>query len=166
MRILITNDDGIDAAGIRKLAQIAVKISDEVYIVAPSGQRSAVSHSITVAEALRIRRVPFSVEVKAAYSCSGMPADCVKVAVQAVLDRRPDVVISGINNGHNMGYDSVYSGTVAAAREAVYQGIKGIAVSTWREEHALVDRYLEEILRDAIDRKMLPHEIWNINFPA
>ena len=94
MRILITNDDGIDAAGIRKLAQIAVKISDEVYIVAPSGQRSAVSHSITVAEALRIRRVPFSVEVKAAYSCSGMPADCVKVAVQAVLDRRPDVVIS------------------------------------------------------------------------
>ncbi len=166
MRILITNDDGIDAAGIRKLAQIAVKISDEVYIVAPSRQRSAVSHSITVAEALRIRRVPFSVEVKAAYSCSGMPADCVKVAVQAVLDRRPDVVISGINNGHNMGYDSVYSGTVAAAREAVYQGIKGIAVSTWREEHALVDRYLEEILRDAIDRKMLPHEIWNINFPA
>ena len=119
MRILITNDDGIDAAGIRKLAQIAVKISDEVYIVAPSRQRSAVSHSITVAEALRIRRVPFSVEVKAAYSCSGMPADCVKVAVQAVLDRRPDVVISGINNGHNMGYDSVYSGTVAAAREAV-----------------------------------------------
>ena len=122
MRILITNDDGIDAAGIRKLAEIAIKISDEVYIVAPSGQRSAVSHSITVGSALRIRRVPFPVGVRAAYTCSGMPADCVKVAVQAILREKPDVVISGINYGHNMGYDSVYSGTVAAAREAVYQG--------------------------------------------
>lgn len=166
MRILITNDDGIDAAGIKKLAEIAVKISDEVYIVAPAGQRSAVSHSITVGKALQVRRVPFPVAVKAAYSCSGMPADCVKVAVQAMLAEKPDVVISGINNGHNMGYDSVYSGTVAAAREAVFQGIKGIAVSTWREHYALVDRYLEELLRDAIDREISPHEIWNINFPA
>ncbi len=166
MRILITNDDGIDAAGIRKLAEIATKISDEVYIVAPSGQRSAVSHSITVGRALRVRRVPFPVAVRAAYSCSGMPADCVKVAVQALLDKKPDVVISGINNGHNMGYDSVYSGTVAAAREAVYQRIKGIAVSTWKEHYALVDRYLETVLRDAINRRMLTHEVWNINFPA
>ena len=155
MRILITNDDGIDAAGLGKLAEIAVKISDEVTIVAPSGQRSAVSHSITVGQPLRIRRVPFPVAVQAAYSCSGMPADCVKVAVQAILDKRPDVVLSGINNGHNMGYDSIYSGTVAAAREAVYQGIRGIAVSTWKENYALVDRYLEKILRDAMDRKML-----------
>ncbi|MDE5698793.1 MAG: 5'/3'-nucleotidase SurE [Lachnospiraceae bacterium] len=166
MRILITNDDGIDAAGIKKLAEIAAKISDEVYIVAPSGQRSAVSHSITVEKALRVRRVSFPAVVKAAYSCSGMPADCVKVAVQAILEEKPDVVISGINYGHNMGYDSVYSGTVAAAREAVYQGIKGIAVSTWRENYVLVDRYLEEILRDVIDRERSPHEIWNINFPA
>lgn len=166
VRILITNDDGIDAAGIRKLAEIATKISDEVYIVAPSGQRSAVSHSITVGRALRVRRVPFPVAVRAAYSCSGMPADCVKVAVQALLDKKPDVVISGINNGHNMGYDSVYSGTVAAAREAVYQGIKGIAVSTWKEHYVLVDRYLETVLRDAINRRMLTHEVWNINFPA
>ena len=166
MWILITNDDGIDAAGLGKLAEIAVKISDEVTIVAPSGQRSAVSHSITVGQPLRIRRVPFPVAVQAAYSCSGMPADCVKVAVQAILDKRPDVVLSGINNGHNMGYDSIYSGTVAAAREAVYQGIRGIAVSTWKENYALVDRYLEKILRDAMDRKMLPHEIWNVNFPS
>ncbi|MDE7201606.1 MAG: 5'/3'-nucleotidase SurE [Lachnospiraceae bacterium] len=166
MRILITNDDGIDAAGIKKLAQIAAKISNEVYIVAPSGQRSAVSHSITVGKALQVRRVSFPAAVKAAYSCSGMPADCVKVAVQAILEEKPDVVISGINNGQNMGYDSIYSGTVAAAREAVYQGIKGIAVSTWRENYALVDEYLEKLLRDAIDRKLSPHEIWNINFPA
>lgn len=116
MRILITNDDGINAAGIKKLAEIVTKISDEVYIVAPSGQRSAVSHSITVKEPLHIRRVPFPFGVKAAYSCSGMPADCVKAAVHAVLQERPDIVISGINNGHNMGYDTIYSGTVAAAR--------------------------------------------------
>lgn len=129
MKILITNDDGIDASGLRKLAEIVVKLSDEVYVVAPSGQRSAVSHSITVGKALRVRQVPFPVGVKAAYSCSGMPADCVKAAVHAILQERPDVVISGINKGYNMGYDTVYSGTVAAAREAVYQGIKGIAVS-------------------------------------
>lgn len=166
MRVLITNDDGIDAAGLGKLAEIAVKIADEVTIVAPSGQRSAVSHSITVGKALRVRRVLFPVKVRAAYSCSGMPADCVKVAVRAILEEKPDVVLSGINYGHNMGYDSVYSGTVAAAREAVYQGIKGIAVSTWKENYALVDRYLENILRDVIGRERLPHVIWNINFPA
>lgn len=166
MRVLITNDDGIDAAGLGKLAEIAVKIADEVTIVAPSGQRSAVSHSITVEKPLRVRRVPFPVKVRAAYSCSGMPADCVKVAVQAILEEKPDVVLSGINYGHNMGYDSVYSGTVAAAREAVYQGIKGIAVSTWKENYALVDRYLEKILRDVIGRERMPHAIWNINFPA
>lgn len=165
MRILITNDDGIDAAGIIKLAEIAVRISDEVYIVAPAGQRSAVSHSITIGKSIHIRRVPFPVAVKAAYSCSGMPADCVKVAVQAILPEKPDIVLSGINNGHNMGYDSIYSGTVAAAREAVYQGITGIAVSTYREDYELVDRYLEDILKDLLTKEILRHEIWNINFP-
>lgn len=166
VRILITNDDGIDAAGIRKLAEIAVKLSSEVYIVAPSGQRSAVSHSITVENPLKVRRVDFPVAVRAAYSYSGMPADCVKVAVQAILENKPDVVLSGINNGHNMGYDSIYSGTVAAAREAVYQGIRGVAISTWQEQYALVDRYLEGILRDVIEREHASCEIWNINFPA
>lgn len=166
MKILITNDDGIDASGIIKLAEIAVKISDEVYVVAPSGQRSAVSHSITVKKALRVRRVPFPAGVKAAYSCSGMPADCVKAAVHAILQERPDVVISGINNGYNMGYDTIYSGTVAAAREAAYQGIKGIAVSAGGDDYALADCWLERILRTLMDRKIFSHEIWNINFPS
>lgn len=165
MKILITNDDGIDAPGLIKLAEIAVKISDEVYVVAPSGQRSAVSHSITVGKTLRVRRVPFPVDVKAAYSCSGMPADCVKAAVHAILQERPDVVISGINNGYNMGYDTVYSGTVAAAREAVYQGIKGVAVSAGGNDYALAGCWLEKILRTLIDRKISSHEVWNINFP-
>lgn len=165
MKILITNDDGIDASGLRKLAEIVVKLSDEVYVVAPSGQRSAVSHSITVGKALRVRQVPFPVGVKAAYSCSGMPADCVKAAVHAILQERPDVVISGINKGYNMGYDTVYSGTVAAAREAVYQGIKGIAVSAGGDDYTLADCWLERILRTLMDRKIASHEVWNINFP-
>lgn len=165
MKILITNDDGIDASGLRKLAEIVVKLSDEVYVVAPSGQRSAVSHSITVGKALRVRQVPFPVGVKAAYSCSGMPADCVKAAVHAILQERPDVVISGINKGYNMGYDTVYSGTVAAAREAVYQGIKGIAVSAGGDDYTLADCWLERILRTLMDRKIALHEVWNINFP-
>lgn len=165
MKILITNDDGIDAAGIRKLTEIAGRITDDIYVVAPSGQRSAISHGITVGKPLVVKKEKFPVSVKAAYSCSGTPADCVKVAVQAILDSRPDIVLSGINKGYNMGYDTIYSGTVAAAREAVYQGMNGIAVSVWEENYDIADRYLEEILRDVIVREKQKHEIWNINFP-
>lgn len=166
MRILITNDDGYQAAGIVKLAEIATQIADEVYVVAPAGNRSAISHGISVTEPLILKKIDFPIKVTESYSCSGTPADCVKVALNALLaDKKPDLVLSGINHGFNMGYDTVYSGTVAAARDAVYQGVKAMAISTYGAQYELVDLYLKDILLDLLQREVLTHEIWNINFP-
>lgn len=165
MIFLLTNDDGIGASGLEKLAQIAVQIADEVYIVAPDGQRSAISHAITIRQPLKIKHVEYPVEGVKAYSCSGTPADCVKVAINAVLDKKPDVVFSGINKGYNMGFDTVYSGTVAAARDAVYQGIKAVAVSTWEEKFDIVDKELKKIIEQILDKEISKDEFWNINFP-
>lgn len=166
MRILITNDDGIQAAGIRKLAEIASKVAEEVYVVAPDGNRSAISHGISIQKKIRVKEVTDFPYVTAAYSCSGTPADCVKVAVNAILENKPDFVLSGMNHGFNMGYDTVYSGTVAAAREAVYQGIPSAAVSAGSQDFSTAEHYLEQILQNLFMQEVDRHEIWNINFPA
>lgn len=179
MQILLTNDDGITANGIRKLAEIALKITDDVYIVAPDRQRSAVSHSFTIPTPIRVKKIDYPLPVKAAYSCSGTPADCVKVALNALLSSRPDCILSGINRGYNMGYDTVYSGTVAAAREGAYYGIPSAAVSTEEEDYTYVDRHLEELIRilflgkepdqfsgDFLKDPLHQKEFWNINFPS
>lgn len=166
MTILLTNDDGWNSAGIAKLAEIALQLTNEVYVVAPKGQRSAISHGITVRDVLRVERVDFPLPVKDAYSCSGTPADCVKLAVRELLPQKPDVVISGINFGYNLAYDTVYSGTVAAAMEGMYYGIESFAISTEGEQFALVDLYLKEILQDCMKKSIKEHAIWNINFPA
>lgn len=165
MRILLTNDDGINADGIYKLAEIVTKITDEVYIVAPNQERSGVSHGITVRESLKIKKQDFPFGVKA-YSCSGTPADCVKAAVHAIMPAKPDFVISGINHGYNVGFDTVYSGTVAAARDAAYQGIKSAAVSAFSRDFRIADLYLKDIIEDIVEKDLQYHEIWNINFPS
>ncbi|TVQ27447.1 MAG: 5'/3'-nucleotidase SurE [Spirochaetaceae bacterium] len=136
MRILLTNDDGIDSAG---LDALRVELSrgsrnadderndqaaHEVWIVAPDGERSAQSHSITVHDPIRCRELGSQI-----FRTSGTPADCVIVGVLGIMTEKPDVVISGINIGPNLGTDIIYSGTVAAARQAAFMGIPGIAVS-------------------------------------
>lgn len=165
MRILLTNDDGIKADGIKKLAEIVTQIADEVYIVAPNQERSGVSHGITVRDSLRIQKQDFPFGVKA-YSCSGTPADCVKAAIHAIMPIEPDFVISGINHGYNVGFDTVYSGTVAAARDAAYQGIKSAAVSAYAKDFRIADLYLKELIEDILEKDLKNHEIWNINFPS
>ncbi|MFV0465528.1 MAG: 5'/3'-nucleotidase SurE [Lachnospiraceae bacterium] len=165
MRVLLTNDDGIEADGLRKLAEITAKVAEEVYIVAPDGNRSAISHGISIQKNIQVKQVEFPF-VTAAYSCSGTPADCVKVAINAILEMRPDFVISGMNHGYNMGYDTVYSGTVAAAKESVYQGVPSAAISVGSPDFSSADRYLEQVLRYIFSQEILRHEIWNINFPA
>jgi 5'-nucleotidase len=122
MRILLTNDDGIDSAGLEALR--AALSEHELWIVAPDGERSAQSHSITVHEPIRCTEIGPSV-----FSTSGTPADCVLVAALGLLPQRPDVVVSGINIGPNLGTDIIFSGTVAAARQGAFMGIPGIAVS-------------------------------------
>lgn len=166
MRLLVTNDDGIDAPGLARLARAAAGFG-EVYIVAPMQQCSAMSHRITIREEIRVEEVPdFPAPCKAAFRIGGTPADCVKVAVEYLMDGRPDCVLSGINDGYNAGMDLAYSGTVAAAMEAVMKGLPAIAVSKAREdEFGLVDAKLDDILRELLETPAGAGRMWNVNFP-
>jgi 5'-nucleotidase len=124
MKLLLTNDDGISADGIRILADV-FSAENEVWIIAPDRNRSAVSHCITMNEPLRIKKLGERI-----YSCSGVPVDCVITALRSgITGGVPDVVLSGINRGANLGTDLLYSGTAAAARQAVLYGVPGIALS-------------------------------------
>jgi 5'-nucleotidase len=121
--ILVTNDDGYRSEGIGALAKELYNVGD-VYIVAPEEEKSAVSHAITLRDPIRIRQVNEKI-----YAVRGTPADCVILAVKKILPRKPDIVLSGINHGRNLGDDVMYSGTVAGAREACYLDIPAVAVS-------------------------------------
>ena len=162
MNILITNDDGIDSPGLEVLVD-ALSPYHAVEVIAPDGQRSGTSHSLTMQEAIRCRRVGESRHV-----ISGSPADCVLLGVLGALDIKPDVVLSGINLGANLGTDVVYSGTVAAARQAAFMGVPGIALSLTEASGSLnflpltnlVTRHLQEL----IDLWNTDHFI-NVNAP-
>ena len=128
MKILVVNDDSIHAPGIALLAKAAMELG-EVTVVAPAHQCSAMSQKITIRGDMRVDQVAdFPVPVKAAYMVDGTPADCVKIAMQYLLEERPDYVFSGINDGYNAGFDIAYSGTLGAAFEAVMnpEKLKGI----------------------------------------
>ena len=128
MKILLCNDDGINASGLIALAGELVKCA-EVIVVAPDCERSAASNSLTLAHPLRVKEISFPFPVKKAYAVSGTPADCAKIALANLLPEKPDMVISGINRGPNMCVDVFYSGTVAAAFEGAVKGICSMAVS-------------------------------------
>ena len=165
MRILVTNDDGIDAPGIRKLVQIALKFG-EVTVIAPDSQRSAASHQSTFGTPLRIKEHGFGIEGVKAYALSGTPADCVRVGVLKMVEPKPDLVLSGINNGFNMASDIQSSGTVGAAFEAAFYGIQAIAVSIGNLDYIeLVDIYLPGLLEEYIKKPLAKDQVWNINFP-
>ncbi len=131
MKILVCNDDGIYAAGLKALCKALVSIGQEIYVVAPDKERSATGHALTLHRPLRVEVMPedFFPGAKAAYAIDGTPADCVKIAINKVLEFTPDWVISGINHGPNMGPDVLYSGTVSAAMEGAIYGIKSVALS-------------------------------------
>lgn len=128
MKLLLTNDDGINAEGIHTLAR-HLENSNEVIIAAPSEQRSASSHSITVRKGIEVKEQKIDGVKSKAYSIDGTPADCVRIAVDKLMDGKVDMVISGINEGYNIGIDVVYSGTVSAAIEAAICRIPSMAVS-------------------------------------
>ena len=124
-RILISNDDGVDAPGIRILEKVARELSTDVWVVAPEMEQSGASHSLTTRRPLRLNEIG-----EQRYAVDGTPTDCVLLAVKRLLrDRPPDLVLSGINGGSNIGEDLTYSGTVAAAMEATLLGIPAIALS-------------------------------------
>ncbi len=165
-RILITNDDGIEADGLIRLTRAALKFG-EVWVVAPESQRSACSHAITLRTSIEITPFPeFPVEGVKAFACSGTPADCVRVGGLNVLPERPDVLLSGINYGYNAATDIQYSGTLGAAFEGAFQGYHAIAVSESADEcHEIADAYLDEVLEEAMELKLAYGQVVNINFP-
>lgn len=166
MRILITNDDGIEASGIIRLAKAAKKYG-EVWVIAPASQRSAASHSITLRTYIEAKEVDFPVDGVKAFALSGTPADCVRVAIHGIMPEKPDIVLSGINFGYNAGTDVQYSATVGAATEAVFQGVPAVAFSEGTGDGYLItDKYLEEILAEVINTKYEHRTIVNVNFPT
>ncbi len=130
MNILVSNDDGIFALGIRALANAIAAAGHTVTVVCPDRERSATGHGLTLHRPLRVNRIEdvFDSAITA-WACSGTPSDCVKLALDAILPKPPDFVLSGINHGANLGTDVLYSGTVSAAMEGVLEGIPAIAIS-------------------------------------
>ena len=165
-KILITNDDGIEENGIIRLAEAALAFG-EVWVVAPSEQCSAASHRITLRKPFEIHPHDFPVNGVKAFSCTGTPADCVRVGCLSVMPEKPDVVLSGINFGYNMATDIQYSATAGAAFEAEFQGILAIALSEdIADTHEVTDRYLSEVLEELINEPYIPGQILNVNFPG
>ena len=165
-RILITNDDGITSGGLARLAEAAARFG-RVWVVAPDGQRSAASHSITLHSPVDVYPAAFPVEGVRAFSCSGTPADCVRVGCLYVMPAKPDVVLSGINYGYNAASDIQYSATAGAAFEAAFQEIPAIALSEHAGPcHEVTDAYLAEVLERLLPVKPAPGEILNVNFPG
>lgn len=168
MKILVTNDDGVHAEGIKVLAEI-MKDFGEVYIVAPDEQKSAVGHGITTHRPLRIKEENLSLKDVKAYSVSGTPADCVKIATEHILDFSPDLLVSGINYGSNLGTDVIYSGTVSAAIEGSINNIPlCIAFSVAGKVQMNYDAckaYIPEIIsKELVDSQR--GTILNINIPS
>lgn len=167
--ILISNDDGIDAPGIRMLASALVGLG-ELYVVAPMTEQSAVGHAITVRDPVRARPWPFeAADVAAAYAVTGTPADCVKLAIDKLVPRRPDLVVSGINQGPNAAVNVIYSGTVSAATEAAILGIDAVAVSLcqWRGgDFGPAGRYARRIAANVLREGLPPGVLLNVNVPA
>lgn len=165
MNILLTNDDGILAAGIAAAYKELVKLGD-VTVVAPSGRMSGAGHSITVFEPLVCEKIKIEGQFSG-YSVSGSPADCVKLAIMELCPKKPDLVVSGINQGANVGINVYYSGTVAAAMEAAFYRIPAIALSAVHEEHT--DFKNAAIYSVEVINKLLPISwggVININIPA
>lgn len=167
MKILVVNDDSIHAPGIALLAKAATELG-EVTVVAPAHQCSAMSQKLSIHTALRVEQVEdFPVPVKAAYKVEGTPVDCVKVALQHILEEKPDYVFSGINDGYNVGYDIAYSGTMGAALEAVMNGIPAMAFSnTIHAPLDVAEEFLVPIARELMEAGLEKGEVWNVNFPA
>ena len=165
-KILITNDDGIQSPGLIRLVQAASTLG-KVWVIAPDGQRSAQSHSITVRQAVDLHPVALPVAGVRAYACSGTPADCVRIGTAHLLKEQPDWVFSGINDGYNMATDIQYSATAGAAFEAAALNIPAIAVSEAAGGiHGLTDAWLQKILTDLTQRELQAGQIFNINFPG
>lgn len=169
MNILLTNDDGYDALGLRAAFQ-AVKDLGSVHVVAPSRERSACSHTITLRGPIRVERRKHPL-YGVSFAVDGTPADCVRLAFSALIERPIDLVVSGINHGANAGVDAFYSGTVAGAREATILGISAIALSQAVRAEVEVNWQATSEVSAALVRELAEERLpgpgfWSVNYPA
>lgn len=168
--ILITNDDGITAPGLRTLISLMKEIGD-VVVVAPDSPQSGMGHAITIDNTLYSSKVVIDKEngAPAEYSCSGTPADCVKLALQEILDKRPHIVVSGINHGSNSSINVIYSGTMSAAIEAGIEGIPAIGFSlcdySWRANFNGAGEAIKCIVKEALEHGLPKGVVLNVNIP-
>ena len=170
MRILLTNDDGIDARGLALLEKVAGTLSDDIWVVAPSEEQSGTGHSLTLTQPVRLRR-----HGEKRFSVSGTPTDAVMMALAHIMkDSPPDLILSGINRGANLAEDVNYSGTVSAAMEGALAGVPSIAISQAYARQGLgagvpfagAEAWAERVLKPLVARKMPPNTLVNVNFPA
>jgi 5'-nucleotidase len=166
--ILITNDDGITAPGIRSLVE-AVKDLGEVVVVAPDKAQSGMGHAITIGQPLRMNKVEIFKDVEA-WQISGTPVDCVKLAVDKILRRKPDICLSGINHGANHSINVIYSGTMSAAMEAAIENIPSIGFSLldyrFEADFNAAKHYIKKIVEKVMAYKKEKHFLLNVNIPA
>lgn len=165
-RILISNDDGVHSTGIEVLERVAYEITDDVWVVAPESEQSGASHSLTLRQPLRVRKVS-----ERKFAVAGTPTDSVLFAVRQILkDRKPDLVLSGINRGGNLGDDVTYSGTIAAAMEGALLGIPAIALSQQidgphRARWSTAERHAPDLIRRLMTVAWAKDTLVNVNFP-
>lgn len=166
--ILVTNDDGINAPGLRNLIRVMNELG-EVVVVAPDGPQSGMGHAITINGILRCDKIKLEDGPQTEYSCSGTPVDCVKLAVNVVLDRKPDMVVSGINHGSNSSINVIYSGTMSAAVEGSLEGIPSIGFSlndfSWEADFKPALKHIKAIASRVLEEGLPYGTCLNVNIP-
>lgn len=166
--ILVTNDDGISAPGIRALISVMKEIG-EVVVVAPDSPQSGMGHAVTVNNTLYLNKINIDDDLQEEYSCSGTPVDCVKLAVNEILKRKPDLCVSGVNHGSNSSINVIYSGTMSAAVEAGIEGIPAIGFSlldyNWNADFEAIKTYIKKITLEVLEHGLSEGVVLNVNFP-
>lgn len=166
--ILVTNDDGITAPGMRALIEVMKELG-EVIVVAPDKPQSAMGHAITINNTLFINKISTPNADVQEYSCSGTPVDCVKMAVSEILHRKPDLCVSGINHGSNSSINIIYSGTMSAAVEAGIEGIPAIGFSlqdfAWNADFEPTKKFVKTIATEVLEKGLPDGVLLNVNFP-
>lgn len=165
MNILLTNDDGALSPGINKLAKI-LKEDHNVVVVAPDRERSAVGHAITMHKPLRLKNIKEEINLKI-YHVNGTPSDCVKLGIDVVMRDKPDIIISGINDGFNLGTDILYSGTVSAAIEGAINGFSSVAISL-EAGSDITDKvfsFIKKLIKNVAQKGLPKSTLLNVNIP-
>ncbi len=167
-KILVTNDDGIAAPGIKALTEVMHELG-EIYIIAPDSAQSGMGHAITINSTLELKHIPNFLGTNNAYSCSGTPVDCVKMGVNEVMKSKPDLCVSGVNHGSNSSINVIYSGTMSAAVEGGIEGILSIGFSlcdySWDANFEFIKPFIKKIALEVLENGLPEGVVLNVNFP-